>query len=205
MLLEATGLTVYRGDEPLFEDLEFTLVAGEIVRLEGSNGSGKTTLLRILCGLAEADEGSLLWQGQALPGCASELREQTLFLGHKPGISAELTPVENLQVLCSLGRPRSLDDIETALYEVQLEHRLDLPCRVLSAGQRRRVALARLVLSDSLVWILDEPLTALDADGRRWLENLLIEHARHGGSVIVTTHHALAENNDIARSFRLTG
>lgn len=203
MLLEANGLTVFRGDEPLFENLTFTLAGGEIVRLEGSNGSGKTTLLRTLCGLAEADEGSLRWCGQPLSRAITELREQVIFLGHKPGINGELSPVENLQLLCGMQQPVERTGIVTALSAVRLENRLELPCRMLSAGQKRRVALCRLLLSQASVWILDEPLTALDSDGRAWLENLLIEHARAGGSVIVTTHQALSEDSGLARSFRL--
>ncbi len=203
MLIEANGLTVYRGDDALFSDLSFALHAGEIVRLEGSNGSGKTTLLRILCGLAEADEGELKWGGKPLRRAMESLREQILFIGHKPGINSELTPLENLQLLAKLETRCSTQNIEAALTQLLPPGRLDLPCRVLSAGQKRRVALARLLLTPAKVWMLDEPLTALDATGRGWLEEQLVKHALKGGSAVVTSHQPLAESSGVARTFRL--
>lgn len=195
-LLQSKGLTVYRGDEPLFADIDLTLSTGEILQIEGSNGSGKTTLLRVLCALAYADEGDVFWRGKNLRQHRSEFYAETLYLGHKPGIKAELSAVENLRLYLSLGQTSGqavIDDatIEQALEAVQLSGREDLPCGVLSAGQQRRVALARLILTSARLWILDEPLTALDLEGRNMVQRILENHVIAGGSLLYTTHQAL--------------
>lgn len=195
-LLQSKGLTVYRGDEPLFADIDLTLSAGEILQIEGSNGSGKTTLLRVLCALAEADEGEVFWRGKNLRKHRSEFYAETLYLGHKPGIKAELSALENLRLYLSLGQNSNATAIkdaalEQALDTVHLSGRGDLPCGVLSAGQQRRVALARLVLTSAKLWILDEPLTALDLEGRNTVQRILENHVVAGGSLLYTTHQAL--------------
>lgn len=204
-LLVTRGLSVFRSDEALFENLEFSLSAGEIVRVEGDNGTGKTTLLRLLCGLGEADEGDVLWQGRPLHKQLSQARGEIIFLGHKAGINGAMTAFENLAFLCSLESHVSENDIVDALQRVNLAAKMELPCRLLSAGQKRRVALARLLLTRARIWILDEPLTALDVSGREWLETLLLEHVANGGSAIVTTHQDFLADNPVARPLRLMG
>jgi len=196
-LLEAKGITVFRGDEPLFADIDVTLLRGQLLQIEGSNGSGKTTLLRILCGLALADEGEILWYGKKLSRQRAAFFSQMLYLGHKAAIKPELTAIENLafyQRLSLSTEPDSHDNdqsnLQTALRSVNLAAQAQLPCAVLSAGQQRRVALARLLLTPASLWILDEPLTALDVDGRETVQRVLSDHVTRGGSLIYTTHQA---------------
>ena len=217
-LLQGQGLTVYRGDDPLFADVDLTLAAGEILQIEGSNGSGKTTLLRILCGLADADEGTILWHGRSQRSQRAEFFADTLYLGHKPGIKAGLSAIENLRLYLKLGQPAPgpaakfdarlipTDEnqlINNALDAVRLSGRGELPCGVLSAGQQRRVALARLLLTSAGLWILDEPLTALDIDGRQIVQGMLQDHVHAGGSLIYTTHQALPVAGLTARCLTL--
>ena len=199
MLIEAHDLAVMRGEQILFAKLDLTVVAGEIVRLSGPNGSGKTTLLRILCGLTEADAGEVLWQGNRISSQRTEFNQSLLFLGHKSGLTPELSARENLNILCGLERADAADvtdaEIESALAESGLHGRLDQPVLTLSAGQQQRVKLARLLLSAATLWVLDEPLTSLDADGQEWLEQQLQRHATAGGATLLTTHQDLSVNN----------
>lgn len=189
--LEARALSCFRGENLLFQNLSFTVSAGDVVQVEGGNGRGKTTLLRILGGLGVADEGQVLWQGVPMPRARADFYAQLSWVGHRDGIKDELTPIENLiaaQALCE--NSRSVDYAEL-LQSLGLHDRDAVPCRHLSAGQRRRVALARLAVSDAKVWILDEPLTALDVAGREQLQRMMTEHAQAGGMVIYTTHQSL--------------
>lgn len=190
LLLEATGISVSRGELTLFAQRSFTVSAGELFQLQGDNGSGKTTMLRALCTLIPLDEGELLWRGDALPGARDSYFEEMVFAGHTDGLKAGLTPIENLK-WCLTDSPPSEDVCRQALAKTGLVGKEDLPCRVLSAGQRRRVVLARLLLSNASLWILDEPLTALDVSGRELVAGLIEGHLDQGGSVIYSTHQPL--------------
>jgi len=159
-MLEAKNLTVWRGDALLLDAFELLLQEGDVVQLQGDNGSGKTTLLRILAGLSEADEGEVLWNSKPLRSIRSEFDRSLLYLGHKPGISQGLSPVENLKLVCRLDGSDT-ERISSILDELGLGGRLDIMASALSAGQKRRVGLARLKLQSHRLWILDEPLTAL--------------------------------------------
>jgi len=190
--LDAEELAITRGDRALFEDLSFSLEPGHLLQVEGANGSGKTTLLRILSGLTRPAAGCVRWCGRPverdLPAYFSDLS----YVGHLPGVKEELTPLENLAFSHALGRARAAVTAEAALERVGLpEVCEEVPCRKLSAGQRRRVALARLLMTDARLWILDEPFTALDKGGRRMVEGLLAEHVAAGGMAVITTHHAM--------------
>ncbi len=169
------------------------LKAGEVLRVEGPNGSGKTTLLKILCGQIADVDGEVRWQGRALPRARADLLANLLYLGHAPGIKANLTAIENLrwyQALSGDGCPDA--QLEAALAEVGLAGFEDVPTAQLSAGQKRRVTLARLALSRRALWVLDEPFTAIDVAGVAALEHRLSDHAARGGAVLVTTHHPLS-------------
>ena len=190
-LLRVESLFCERDERVLFEGLNFSVGEGEIIQIEGPNGSGKTTLLRILSGLSGAYEGELFWKGETISSARIDFLSNLLYLGHKPGVKAVLTPVENLRALMGMRQNISDKDIHEALEKVGLYGYEDTPCHNLSAGQHRRVSLARLYLSGDDLWILDEAFTAIDKAGVKALENLLEQRARQGGTVILTTHHEL--------------
>lgn len=189
-LLAFTALGFERDDVPLFDGLSGAVAAGDILQIAGGNGSGKTTLLRILSTALSATEGSLHWRGKALVRQRAEYLADLVFVGHSPGIKLALTPRENLSWLSRLYPVRE-QDIAEALVRVGLAGREDVPCRTLSAGQQRRVALARLLIARATLWVLDEPMTAIDQDGVALIEELLRAHAEGGGAVILSSHQAL--------------
>ena len=188
-MLEVRGLECVRGDHRLFSDLSFSLQSGELLRLRGSNGSGKTSLQRILCGLLEPAAGEVLWKGKGISTQRDEFNAELLYLGHHNGIKSELTGFENLRYSNILRGDTSTDDqIYDALAQIGLAGREDLPTQVLSQGQKRRVALARLLLSNAALWILDEPFTALDVKAVGQLGKLIEGHLQKGRMVVYTTH-----------------
>ena len=188
-MLEVRGLECVRGDHRLFADLNFSLQGGELLRLRGSNGSGKTSLQRILCGLLEPAAGEVLWKGEGIRTQRDEFNADLLYLGHHNGIKAELTGFENLRLSNTLRGETSTDNqIYDALGQIGLAGREDLPTQVLSQGQKRRVALARLLLSDAALWILDEPFAALDVNAVAQLGKLIEGHLQKGRMVVYTTH-----------------
>lgn len=197
-LLELRSVACERDDSPLFAPLSLTVNAGDIVQLEGANGIGKTSLLRCIGGLSSRFIGEFYWRGQPLAQQRAEFAADTIYIGHAAGLKAALSPRENLQWWAAL---RGLDvraATESALARVRLRGYEDAPCYQLSAGQQRRVALARLFLSDARLWILDEPFTAIDRQGVAELEQWLLAHADNGGAVLLTTHQPL----DLPRALR---
>ncbi len=194
-LLRAEALFCERDERVLFEDLNFSINAGEIIQVEGPNGSGKTTLLRIISGLSGAYEGNMYWKGEDVSSARIDFLSNLLYLGHKPGVKTILTPVENLRALMGIRKNVTDKEIHGALKKVGLYGYEDVPCHNLSAGQHRRVALARLYLSNDALWVLDEAFTAIDKAGVKELELLLAERAENGGAVILTTHHELQLEN----------
>ncbi|SHK26874.1 cytochrome c biogenesis heme-transporting ATPase CcmA [Halomonas caseinilytica] len=192
LCLEARKLACERDDRWLFRDLELVIRGGEVLRVEGPNGSGKTTLLKILSGQLTDYRGELFWQEEPLRKARRDFLANLLYLGHAPGVKAALTPLENLawyQALAGAGSAEA--DRMSALEAVGLAGFEDLPAGQLSAGQQRRVALARLELTPRPLWILDEPFTAIDREGVADLEARLAAHVQAGGSVVLTTHQAL--------------
>jgi len=177
----------------LFERLDLQIVKGEMLQIAGPNGSGKTSLLRLLSGLMQPTAGEVLLQGKTLESQRGELARNLLWIGHAAGIKGLLSAEENLTWLCALHQPASRDAIWQALDAVGLHGFEDVPCHTLSAGQQRRVGLARLYLSPPPLWILDEPFTALDKGGVAQLERHLATHCEQGGMVVLTTHHSLVE------------
>lgn len=189
--LEARGLACSRGPATLFRDVSFAVASGEWLAVRGPNGSGKTTLLRCVAGLTRVDRGHVLWDGEAAAG--ARFHASLLYAGHLPGIKDDLTAEENLQSALALRAvAASGPAIRDALAEVGLEKRRRLPARRLSAGQRRRIGLARLMLDPARLWALDEPLTALDDEGQRLFGRLLERHLAAGGLALLATHHDLA-------------
>jgi len=190
-MLEVKNLFCERDERVLFSNLNFGISAGEVVQIEGQNGSGKTTLLRILCGLNESYEGELFWQQEEIAEVRDDYFSQMLYVGHLAGVKSTLTAEENLTWMQQLDPALDKVSIAEALNSVGLYGFEDVPCYTLSAGQQRRVGLARLYLSTAPLWILDEPFTALDKKGVAEKEALLAQHVLNGGSVILTTHHDL--------------
>ncbi|MBK1695215.1 heme ABC exporter ATP-binding protein CcmA [Chromatium weissei] len=191
-MLEVMQLECRRGDRRLFTDLNFSLSAGTLLHVRGRNGSGKTTLLRTLCGLFTPEHGKLLWRGESIQQLGDDYRREVLYFGHLNGIKGDLTGIENLSIAATLaGNSVSQSNIWAALARIGLTGFEDLPTRMLSQGQKKRVALARLMLSTAPLWILDEPFTALDVDAVALLQTLISDHIAAGGLAILTTHQAV--------------
>jgi len=192
-MLEVINLECIRGDRRLFSELSFDLSAGELLHLHGHNGSGKTTLLRSIFGLITPTEGEVRWQGENVRRLRDEFARELVYIGHKNAIKADLTGTENLRIACQLdGIPVSEKQAWEALERLGLRGHEDLPVRVLSQGQKKRVALARLLLSKSPLWILDEPFTALDKAAVIYLQDVIQQHVDNGGMVMLTTHQEVA-------------
>ena len=200
-LLEARALSFHRQDEPVFGPLDFRLDAGELTLIEGDNGSGKTTLMRILTGLLRPEEGELYWRGEPLTWnrCSGEV----VFLGHQLGLKTELSPRENLRFAIGLHGHREHNDIDDALEKVGLAGYEDEAVRRLSAGQKKRVALARLLLVPAALWLLDEPYANLDRTGIELVNGLLETHIAHNGAALVTSHGAVQFHGGEPQRIRL--
>ncbi len=200
-LLEARALRFHRQDEPVFAALDFQLHAGELALIEGDNGSGKTTLMRILAGLLHVDEGNLYWRGEPLQRdqCVGEI----LFLGHQLGLKADLTPAENLRVAIGLHGGRDGSSVASALIDIGMDGYEDEPVRRLSAGQKKRVALAGLLLLPATLWLLDEPYANLDRAGIALVNKLLVDHLARGGAALVTSHGAVSFHGGEAQRIRM--
>lgn len=209
-MFEALNLSCVRDERTLFSGLSFTVLPGEMVQIEGRNGAGKTSLLRILAGLSSPDAGEVRWQGVSTRRQRDVFHQELLYLGHQPGIKSVLTAFENLAFYLSVSSSSTRGDaaadaIYQALENVGLLGYEDVTVAQMSAGQQRRVALARLWLSNAPLWILDEPLTAIDKQGVATLIALFEQHAEQGGMVLLTTHQDLQGVNRDVRKIRLTG
>jgi heme exporter protein A len=190
-VLRAQALHCERDGRVLFTDLHLEVVPGRVLQVQGSNGSGKSTLLRLLAGLNSEYSGELVWDGLPIRSQGESYRQALFFLGHSPAINRNLTPLQNLHWFCALRGFRDEAAVVRALAELGLAGYEDIPCYQMSAGQQRRVSLARLPLAGATLWILDEPFTALDRQGVIDLERRIAEFAARGGAVVLTTHHAL--------------
>lgn len=191
-MLEAISLQCIRGERELFNNLSFALDSGEMLLVSGPNGAGKTSLLRLLCGLSPPASGQILWQGEPVRVQRSKYCRRMTYLGHHNGVKEELTPLENLRVATGVaGVDAGEGKLHAALDRVGLAGYEELPAKLLSQGQKRRVALARLLLADARLWILDEPLAALDVQAVVLVEEMLAAHLADGGLAVLTTHQPL--------------
>jgi heme exporter protein A len=200
--LRGHGLTLIRGDRALFCDLDFRVAAGELIVIEGANGSGKTSLLRVMAGLVQPQEGSVAWRGIDTARQRQAYHDELVWMGHRPGFKGDLTISENLRVEAGLRRTRRATTT-TVLERLGLGSVCGLPFRVLSAGQQRRVALARMLLADAALWLMDEPFTNLDVSGQVLVTELLRGHLNDGRMAVVATHHELTIGTPLQR-IRLT-
>jgi heme exporter protein A len=203
-LLEAREINAWRGDRHILRDVSFSVRSGEFLKITGPNGVGKTTLLRVVCGLLPAESGSVAWRGKMVIGASEEFHTDMVYLGHLNSLKADLTARENLRFLAGLRQALGPSDIDGALDRVGILSRGDLPARSLSAGQKRRLALARLLLSGAVLWILDEPVTNLDTAGVDLVEELVREHVSRGGLALAAAHQRLLDGDPILRRLELS-
>lgn len=192
ILLEATNLGCVRGTRRLFSNVSFALPAGGFLELTGPNGSGKTSLLRIVCGLLTPAAGEIRWRGEKVQSLSEEYSQSLTYVGHQNALKDELNSLENLRIWSGLsGRELTINEARDALAAFGLEGREELPTRFLSQGQRRRSVLARLLVCQSKLWLLDEVLTSLDQAAASLMRKLLQSHLDRGGLAIVATHQEL--------------
>lgn len=198
-MLQASKLTLWRGDTCLFCDLSFQVDAGTVLVVRGPNGAGKTTLLRVLCGLTRLEQGEVLWNGQP---ANSALRGLIAYSGHHSALKSDLTVRQNLEFYARLDPPRNGFDAFSAL---DLNRYADLEVRHLSAGQKRRAGLARIFISAAPLWLLDEPFTNMDSDGRRLVEERIRQHVASGGIAVVAAHDPLELQNVPTATLSMAG
>ncbi len=191
-MLQGINLECIRGDRRLFSKVNFTLESGGLMQVQGANGSGKTSLLRMLCGLSNPAAGEILWNGTAIRTRDNDYFAMLTYIGHLSGTKDDLTVIENLQISSALaGFEVDVGEALDALERIGMAGREQLPVKVLSQGQRRRVALARLLVCKTTLWILDEPLVALDVTAVKLIQGFLEQHLQQGGMVIMTTHQEI--------------
>jgi len=189
--LSVHDLDCFRDDRKLFTGLNFTLKSGQALFIEGRNGSGKTSLIRILTGLRLPESGEVRWCGENITKLGHEYCRQFVYVGHLNGVKENLTVIENLKMGRALGQISSGLSLQQALDQVHLGYFEDSMVHTLSAGQRRRLALARMMVIGSPLWIMDEPFTALDKYGVELFERLLKTHTENGGLAVMTSHHEM--------------
>lgn len=189
--LETRDLSCNRNDRLLFEHLDFVLEPGQMLVVEGPNGCGKTSLLRILTGLRMADSGEILWRGDPIDRLAGDYYEKVSYVGHHDGVKHELSCLENLRLARAMGMP-STADLDDILEQVNLYAYGETEVGSLSAGQKRRLALARLLATDSMLWILDEPFTSLDKASMAMFASLFEYHLQRQGLIVMTSHHDIS-------------
>ena len=192
-MFSVSNLSCSRGEKRLFSGVSFSLQDGEYLHLEGDNGVGKTSLLRLACGLSPLEQGEICWQGKPVAENRDEFRSNLAYLGHQLALKEDLTALENLQSHAAVaGQQLSLSQAKAALAQLGLRGRENLPVRVLSQGQKRRTALARLVVSTAKLWILDEPFVALDPAAQHALAEVVNAHLARQGMVLLTSHQAVS-------------
>jgi heme exporter protein A len=203
-MFSVTHLSCSRGEKRLFSGVTFSLQPGQWLHLEGDNGVGKTSLLRLACGLSALEEGEICWNQQSVVQNPQEFRANLAYLGHQLALKEDLTPLENLRADAAVaGRPLSVADALKALAQLGLRGKAHLPVRVLSQGQKRRTALARLWVSTAKLWILDEPFVALDTTAQNALSEVINGHLANQGMVLLTSHQAVSLGGE-GFSYRLS-
>jgi heme exporter protein A len=201
--LEARAVHLWRGEKHLLRGVSFTLSSGELLQVTGPNGVGKTSLLRCVAGLLPAEAGHVVWCGRQLPEATEDFHQRLAYLAHVNGLKADLTALENLRYGVAVRRAVTTDELRETLELLQIAACADLPVRALSAGQKRRVALARIMLTRATLWILDEPITNLDAAGIALFESRIAEHMRTGGMILTAAHQLLLQGQPGVRTLEL--
>jgi heme exporter protein A len=196
MNISADGLCVekvhvWRGDRHVLKAVSLEVGPGELLHISGPNGTGKTTLLRVVSGLLRPEQGSVAWRGKSITSTPTDYQNELAYASHEPALKSDLTALENLRFMVGLKRRVTSSDLRASLERTGVAGCADLPARVLSAGQRRRVAMARVLACRAALWLLDEPFTNLDASGTEVMSALLEEHIEQGGLALVVAHHDL--------------
>jgi len=196
MNISADGLCVekvhvWRGDRHVLKAVSLEVGPGELLHISGPNGTGKTTLLRVVSGLLRPEQGGVAWRGKSITSAPTDYQNELAYASHEPALKSDLTALENLRFMVGLKRRVTLSDLRASLERTGVAGCADLPARVLSAGQRRRVAMARVLACRAALWLLDEPFTNLDASGSAVMSALLEEHIEQGGLALVVAHHDL--------------
>jgi heme exporter protein A len=200
----AAGLTVervhvWRGERHVLKGVSMRLQSGELLHISGPNGTGKTTLLRVVCGLLRPEQGTVSWLGRSIVSVREQYQAALAYASHEPALKGDLTALENLRFAVGLKRRVTAAELHSSLERTGVAGCADLPARVLSAGQRRRVAMARVLAMSASLWLLDEPFTNLDAAGTDLMSRLLRSHVEGGGSALVVAHHDLEVGCTIRR------
>jgi heme exporter protein A len=190
-MLIVQGVHLWRGDRHVLRGLSFVGQPGKCVLLTGKNGAGKTTLIRAIAGLLDPEEGQVFWRGTPARARRDEFHSELAYLGHEPPLKGDLSARENLKYSIGIRRAVTSDEIDAALARTGASAFSDRAIRMLSAGQRRRVALAGVLLSNAVLWLLDEPTTNLDADGQQLVRDLIAEQLDRQGIVVAAVHHSL--------------
>jgi heme exporter protein A len=197
--LSVEKVHVWRGDRHVLKGVSLTLRPRELLHISGPNGTGKTTLLRVVCGLLRPEQGVVSWFGQSISAVRLEYQAALAYASHEPALKGDLTALENLRFAVGLKRRVAAADLRASLERTGVGACADRPARVLSAGQRRRVAMARVLAMSASLWLLDEPFTNLDAAGTALTLSLLQSHVERGGSALVVAHHDLKVDVNMRR------
>src|SRR5277367_2466809 len=197
--LRVEKVHVWRGDRHVLKGVSLSLASGQLLHIRGPNGSGKTTLLRVVCGLLRPEQGEVSWNGHSISGVRLEYQAVLAYASHEPALKGDLTALENLHFAVGLKRRVSTEELRDSLAQTGAAGCADLPARVLSAGQRRRVAMARVLAMRASLWLLDEPFTNLDVAGSELMSALLRTHVADGGLALVVAHQELSIGCPIRR------
>jgi heme exporter protein A len=189
--LRVEKVHVWRGDRHVLKGVSLGLHAGELMHVSGPNGTGKTTLLRVISGLLRPEQGSVAWRGKSIASEPTDYQNALAYASHEPALKSDLTALENLRFMVGLKRRVTSSELQASLERTGVASCADLPARVLSAGQKRRVAMARVLAFRAALWLLDEPFTNLDTSGSVLVSTLLEDHIRQGGLAVVVAHHEL--------------
>jgi heme exporter protein A len=189
--LRVEKVHVWRGDRHVLKGVSLGLHAGELMHVSGPNGTGKTTLLRVISGLLRPEQGSVAWRGKSIASEPTDYQNALAYASHEPALKGDLTALENLRFMVGLKRRVTSSELQASLERTGVASCADLPARVLSAGQKRRVAMARVLAFRAALWLLDEPFTNLDTSGSALVSTLLEDHIRQGGMAVVVAHHEL--------------